>query len=122
LLSENLSGSAGAETAEQSAEVALRIVRLFGEHENQIQAAGRGAAVGLRIRRHLERNPVATIKGLAKDLGLSLPTIAKAVETLEGIGILRETTGKQRDRVYVYDSYLAILSEGTEPLPANATG
>lgn len=36
---------------------------------------------------------------------------------LETTGIAREITGKQRNRVYVYDQYLAILSRGTEPLP-----
>jgi hypothetical protein len=30
-------------------------------------------------------------------------------------GILREATGRQRGKLYVYDKYLAILNEGTEP-------
>jgi len=29
-----------------------------------------------------------------------------------------EITGKQRRRLFVYEKYLAILNEGTEPLPA----
>jgi hypothetical protein len=29
---------------------------------------------------------------------------------------LRETTGRQRRRLFVYHAYLAILNEGTEPL------
>ena len=33
------------------------------------------------------------------------------------LGILREITGKQRHRLFVYDRYLAILNQGTEPLP-----
>jgi hypothetical protein len=33
------------------------------------------------------------------------------------IGIVREITGKQRDRVYVYSQYVKILDEGTHPLP-----
>ena len=33
------------------------------------------------------------------------------------LGILRETTGRARNRLYAYERYLAILSEGTEPLP-----
>jgi len=34
---------------------------------------------------------------------------------LEKSGILREATGRQRGKLYVYDEYLKILSEGTEP-------
>jgi hypothetical protein len=29
--------------------------------------------------------------------------------------MVREVTGRQRGRLYIYDEYLAILSEGTEP-------
>jgi hypothetical protein len=32
-------------------------------------------------------------------------------------GILAETTGRQRDRVFAYRRYLDLLAEGTEPLP-----
>jgi hypothetical protein len=38
------------------------------------------------------------------------------VENLETVGIVREITGKQRDRIYVYDRYVKILDQGTEPL------
>jgi hypothetical protein len=35
---------------------------------------------------------------------------------MRNLGILQEITGKQRDRLYAYGEYLAILNEGTEPL------
>jgi hypothetical protein len=38
-----------------------------------------------------------------------------AIDRLERAGILREATGRQRGKLYVYDKYLAILGEGTEP-------
>ena len=34
------------------------------------------------------------------------------------LGVVREITGRQRNRLYAYDRYLAILSEGAQPLPA----
>ncbi len=43
-------------------------------------------------------------------------TAEKASGHLRNLGILRETTGRQRHRLFVYDAYLAILNEGTEPL------
>ncbi|MDZ7639599.1 MAG: hypothetical protein U5J83_15310 [Bryobacterales bacterium] len=49
-------------------------------------------------------------------MGIAFPTAAKAVGQLERLGILRESTGRQRDRIYVYSPYMAILNEGTEPL------
>jgi hypothetical protein len=47
---------------------------------------------------------------------LSFPTAAKALELLVDQGIAREITGGQRNRLFVYDAYLAILNEGAEPL------
>ena len=38
------------------------------------------------------------------------------MEWLVEHGIAREITGKRRDRLFVYDQYLAILNEGTEAL------
>ena len=32
------------------------------------------------------------------------------------LGIARELTGRRPNRIFAYDRYLAILSEGTEPL------
>jgi Fic family protein len=59
---------------------------------------------------------VASIADLATRTGVSYPTAAKNVDALAGLGILRELTGRRRDRVFAYDGYLRILSEGTEPL------
>ena len=35
---------------------------------------------------------------------------------MQQLGILREITGRQRRRIFVYDAYLSILNEGTEPI------
>jgi len=43
-------------------------------------------------------------------------TASKAIEALVDLGIAREITGGRRNRLFAYDGYLAILSEGTEPL------
>jgi hypothetical protein len=36
------------------------------------------------------------------------------MELLVGSGMARELTGKRRNRLFVYDRYLAMLNEGTE--------
>lgn len=52
------------------------------------------------------------------DGGLSAPTVNTALADLENLGIVDEVTGRKRGRVFSYRKYLAILSEGTDPLPA----
>ncbi len=39
-----------------------------------------------------------------------LACVEEAAEVLERIGVLRETSGRQRDRVYAYQAYLQALT------------
>jgi hypothetical protein len=52
---------------------------------------------------------------VAEELSLSEPTVAKAMEHLAKLDIVREVTGKRRRRVFAYISYLDVLNQGTEP-------
>ncbi len=47
---------------------------------------------------------------------MTFPTASKAMQGLVDAGIAREPTGQRRNRVFLYDAYLAILNEGGEPL------
>jgi Fic family protein len=49
-------------------------------------------------------------------LPLSAPTIRAAIRTLQELAIVNELTGQQRHRVFAYQAYLDILSEGAQPL------
>jgi Fic family protein len=102
-------------TADQAAAAARRIVALFDEHRRQIETLGRPAASVLRVFQHMQRNPIVSIPATAQKIGLSAPTVAKSLEHMRRLGILREITGRQRHRLFLYDAYLAILNEGTEP-------
>src|SRR5260370_35537964 len=104
------------ETADQAAEAARRIVALFEEHQTKIETLGRPAASALRVFQHMQRNPIVSIPATAKKIGVSAPTVAKSLEYMRQLGILREITGRERHRLFVYEPYLAILNEGSEPL------
>ena len=54
----------------------------------------------------------------AKHADLAFPTAASAMESLVAFGIVREFTGKKRNRAFAFDEYLATLNAGTEPLLA----
>ena len=74
-----------------------------------------GASVAaLRLFELLPRNPVVSVAFAIKQLGVSKPTAGRAVEALEKAGVLVETTGKKRDRWWVYQHYLDKLRVGTE--------
>jgi Mn-dependent DtxR family transcriptional regulator len=43
-------------------------------------------------------------------------TVAGALKKLQELGMVREVTGKRRNRTWSYDRYITLLSEGTEPI------
>jgi Fic family protein len=70
--------------------------------------------MAIRLMDQLPIHPVVTIPSVVKLLKTTKPTAGKAVQLLENLGVLAETTGKQRDRTFAYASYLEKLQVGTE--------
>jgi Fic family protein len=105
-----------AETAAAAVDTAHRLLAMFEGDMVRIQELGRAAPNALRIFDALRQRPVAGIDHLARRTGVAYPTAARAVGALVILGVLRELTGRRRGRVFAYDGYLAILSEGTQPL------
>ena len=104
------------ETSLQAADAAREILRLFEADRHRIEELGRPAASALRVHQILQQKPLIGINEAAEKLKMSQPTVAKSIQHLEELGIVRETTGRQRGRRFVYGEYLKILNRGTEPL------
>lgn len=99
-------------TAGQAVSTAQRLTRLTESDTRRIQALGRISGSALQVLNALARQPVMNIRSILKVTGLYPNTIAKALESLElQLGLVREITGQQRNRVWVYEQYLAILNE-----------
>jgi Fic family protein len=104
------------ETAGQAAETARRIRALFEADRRKLEGLGRPAASALRVHQFTQGSPIISIPAAARKMSLSAPTVTKLIEHMIRLGMLREITGRQRRRLFVYDTYLAIVNEGTEPL------
>jgi Fic family protein len=104
------------DTAAEAAGTARRLSDVFTRDLARIKAAGRSAGSADRVLTVMRERPLGTIAKLMKATGLPVPTVTRALEALQKLRIVRETTGRRRGRVYAYDTYLEVLSEGTEPL------
>ena len=109
------------ETAQQAVTAARSILRLFDIDKRRIASLGQQANSVLRVYDILQNRPIISA-GIARKmletraLGLSEPTIYTAISHLERLGIVREVTGRERNRLYVYNAYMSILDEGTKPI------
>ncbi|MCE2449820.1 MAG: Fic family protein [Candidatus Latescibacteria bacterium] len=102
------------QTAEGAVSTAQRLLSLFQEDQAKIQQMGRAAGSALRVHQALQEHPIASLQELAKRTELSFPAVTAGIQILEQVGVVRELTGKKRNRLFGYDQYLAILGEGTE--------
>jgi Fic family protein len=102
------------QTAEGAVDTARRLVKLFQEDREHIVPHGRRAGSALRVHDALKARPITSLPEVCQRTGLSFPTAATAMDLLMKLGIAREVTGKARNRIFVYERYLAILNEGTE--------
>ncbi|MCE5393410.1 MAG: Fic family protein [Acidithiobacillus sp.] len=100
--------------AGNAVETARRLIALFDADQQKIQALGRSASSTLRVFQAFKARPLLTIGRISGRTGLSFPAANQAVARLEALGIVREITGRRRERAYAYDQYVAILNEEAE--------
>ena len=104
------------QTARSAVQTARRLVDIFEADTRRVQQTGRSAANSMRVLSALRQRPALRLKNLCEHHGMTFPTATKAIQSLCTLGIARELTSQRRNRVFVYDAYLAILSEGGQPL------
>ncbi len=103
-------------TSEEAVTTTRRILALFEKDRRQIEKLGRAAASAFRVHEYLMKKPITGIRGMEKDLGLTYPTVAGALDRMKKQLIVNELTGFKRNRVFAYAPYVELLSEGTEPI------
>jgi Fic family protein len=101
------------EVAESTTATTGDLVQMIERDRQVIHEFGRGAATAARVHDLASRFVIFRPTSAADLLGLSAPPVYAAVRRLEQAGILREVTGRQRGKLYVYDEYLMRLNEGT---------
>lgn len=104
------------DTATQATETAKSIITLFNKDRQYIQNSGKSTAAILAIHAVLQHHPISNTKIIREKTGLSQPTVMRSFTALESLEIVKEITGKERHKVFVYREYLDILNKGTEPL------
>ena len=91
---------------------ARRIVALFEGDQRKIDTLGRPAASAHRVFQHMQRHPIVSIPVAAQKIGISAPTVAKSLEHMRQLGILSETTGRERHRLIRLRGLLENLKRG----------
>ncbi|GJQ28405.1 MAG: adenosine monophosphate-protein transferase [Phycisphaerae bacterium] len=98
------------EAADDGVRAAQAIFAIIGKDRARLIKHAAVTVPAVRLLDLLPSRPVVTLPLAVDLLGVSKPTAIKAIEALESVGVLKETSGKRRDRVYAYQKYLDTLT------------
>jgi Fic family protein len=101
-------------TAGQAVDTAEKILHLFADDRTKLNSLGRLKGSAFQVHELLQRKAILTIPTAARELKLTQPTVTSALNALQKLGIVSESTGRTWKRVYVYKSYVRLLNEGMD--------
>ncbi|WP_026475176.1 Fic family protein [Alkaliflexus imshenetskii] len=97
------------ETAKDGIVTFDNILQLQKQIDIDIQSLGSRASKAKKVIDYLYKRPMITADKVSKIASISMPSSYKLISDLEKLKILKEKTGGQRSRVYVFDNYLNLF-------------
>ena len=101
-------------TANQAMTTTRDLIDLVGEDEDKIRKLGRAATSTWKVHRAFIERPITTSGWLVEKTGITPATVNKSLDHLACLGIVREVTGRKRNRIFSYTGYVDIMSRGTD--------
>jgi Fic family protein len=101
------------EVSKMVLETTRKIQALERADSDRLVEAGEGSH-GLSLLRGLMRQPVVMANDVARMVGVSYNKANSMIAACEKLDILRQISKGRRNRRFIYQSYVDILSEGTE--------
>ncbi|KAF0249216.1 MAG: filamentation induced by cAMP protein fic [bacterium] len=99
------------ETSANSKQTFENIITLRHHSEQNIMTLGKRAKVGQQLLLQLFSQPIMEINHVAERLNITFPSASSLVKQFVDIGILQETTGLKKNRMFVFQDYLQLFSE-----------
>jgi Fic family protein len=98
------------DTAADAVQTARDLGSLAAQDRARILQTGRQGPVLHTVHALFTAYPIQSIKNIAAKTGLVPNTVAKALDAMAAMGMVTESTGKKRGRIFVYQGYFDILN------------
>ena len=99
------------EVADQAYQTADKIIAHRQEHAQILDTKARESANTGRFLDLLYRQPIVNVEMVRRGIEVSQPTANSLVAEFESLGILGEITGRKRDRVFRFHSYMGLFTD-----------
>lgn len=97
------------ETAKNGIITFDNILQLQKQIDIDIQSLGSRALKARKVIDYLYKRPMITANTVSEVASISMPSSYKLISDLEKLNVLKENTGGQRSRVYVFDNYIKLF-------------
>lgn len=93
---------------------ARRIIELHEKYKQRLEATKKIPESAYRLIEELFSNPVLSINGMSKKWGIPFNSVKTGVLRLVSLDILREETGRKRNKLYIASELIELLSKSGE--------
>jgi len=98
------------QTAQSGIKTFKHILNLKQEMDTTIISFGKKAHNASKLVEFLYQKPIISVNDIVKPLDVSKPTANTLIKEFEAKGILKEITGYERNKLFVFEKYLNIYS------------
>jgi Fic family protein len=107
------------EVSKEAADTAIHILRIREEHRSAVSGhLGRGAGNGLTLLENLYSKPIISVNTVTQLTGLTYPNANRLVDTFVEMNLLKEITGRKRNRRFSYFPYLDLFRDDQQRTPS----
>ncbi|MDB9322418.1 Fic family protein [Nodularia spumigena CS-586/05] len=113
--------------ANQATEKIRALMALFERDRKVVEQSRKGSIYqsvavqsNLTVYDYLKKRIAIRIPETAEACATTKPTVKRAIEDLQQLGIVTEATGKTRNKVYIYNEYLDILNQDDDTFKAQS--
>ena len=100
-----------ADTAQHGIEIFQEIISLRQEYEERILTLGSRAKNAHKLLRSMFAQPIVNANSATGELGMAFSSASLLLKSLTELGILKETTGFSRNRLFVLEKYLNLFRD-----------
>ncbi len=104
------------DVASEATETVQSILKLRERDRMTLSGLGGRSGNALRLHDSLFSTPVVNSPTVQRILGVSQPTADSLLSRLEDVGLLREWTGRRRNRSWIYDEYVQLFTATDAPM------
>ena len=97
--------------ADEAAETSHKIINLQNEDKARINKTYKKSSKTTLLHEVLFDRPIISVKDIVKMMNVTFPTADDICMKLVKLNILKEITGKERNRMFAYKNYLDILKQ-----------